>query len=123
MTTNRAPSLWPLTFGLVAVALVMAQAIRSQGDSAPAAIPAPQPERTMFVEVHAVLSLPSATSTPIPTVEPTPRASLATINTCGTATPGAICVKPDAPTAMPTAYPDCATARDGAWCRWPTVTP
>lgn len=118
MNTTARPSLLPVGIGLIAVAGVMLWAVRTN-DPAPvaSAIPAAtQPPDV--IEVRAVLELPTATATPIPTMEPTHEPTTdVTINYCGTVTPGALCQLPPLSTATATPYPLCSEASPGQWCR------
>lgn len=120
MKTIDRPSLLPVGIGLIACAGVMLWAVRSS-DPAPVASAIPAVQETQppqMIEVNAVLSLPTATATPIPTMEPPPVATTdVTINYCGTATPGALCQIPPLSTATATPYPLCSVAEPGQWCR------
>jgi hypothetical protein len=115
---NRSP--WPW----VALSCIILAAVYLLRDTdAPMAtaqpILAPVAAQTMVVEV--VLLLPTPTVTPIPTLYPTAASKRVTINDCGTATPGAICSKPQPPAPTTTPYPNCerlADLRPGDFCQW-----
>lgn len=98
--------------------------VRSLPDTGPApvVVAAPDAHGTMAVNVNVTLLEPTATRTPIPTVEPTRAPTRETsINWCGSPEPGRVCQMPPAATATATAYPDCTEATAGEWCVWPTT--
>lgn len=81
----------------------------------------PDPRPTFEVNVNAVLTLPTATATVLPTANPTTAPTIpVTINDCdGPQDGGQPCLMPFL-TPAPTALPDCP-ANPGQWCAWPIV--
>lgn len=61
------------------------------------------------------------TATPDPTEIPT--AMTVTINDCGTATPGAVCIAAPLPSKTPTPVASCYGPTPEVICRWPTEVP
>lgn len=110
----------PLSIAYLLGITVVVWAVRSlpetttvQGIAAPVATHPPD-----VIEVRAILELPTATATPIPTMEPTHEPTTdVTLNYCGTVTPGALCQLPPLSTATATPYPLCSDANPGQWCR------
>ena len=115
---NRSP--WPW---LCLSMILLAAVYLLRDTSAPAVtaepIPAPQSAQTVVVEV--VLSLPTATVTPIPTLYPTAKATAdVSLVWCSNVTPkaGTECQQDPDPTPTDAPRPECPTTA-GRWCVFP----
>jgi hypothetical protein len=126
-------TLWVAFWGVgVAMGLILRTMIDGSGElpaerNAAAAIVQPGgPMPTLAVNVNAVLQLPTATPSPIPTVTVEAKTITPTINDCGSAQPGQICQVPYPPAPTATPYPSCLrldSLQPGSWCMWPTESP
>jgi len=131
-TANRS-ALWFAFWGVgVAMGLILRSLIDGSGElpaerQAVAAVSQSNgPMPTLAVNVNAVLQLPTATSTPIPTVTVEATPLTPTINDCAAAEPGKVCQVPYPPAPTATPYPSCArldSLPPGSWCMWPTESP